>query len=203
MSKQYLISVATADELSPLFIAGALPCSVLITGVGMMQCASTLSYYLSQHTFDYILHVGIAGAVNKTFKIGELVQVNKSYMPELGCENKEDFIPIDQLGLSNYAPFEFENTSLDVTQLKLATAWSVNKVHGFQPTIDATFLRYKADIETMESAAIASVCQRFKIPFNEVRCISNYVENRNRAAWDIPLAIHNLCNYVSVFSWPQ
>jgi futalosine hydrolase len=44
----------------------------------------------------------------------------------------------------------------------------------------------------MEGAAVAYVCERFDVPWVQIRAISNMVEPRNRSAWDIPLAIKNL-----------
>jgi nucleoside phosphorylase len=36
------------------------------------------------------------------------------------------------------------------------------------------------------------VCLSQKVPFAALRAISNKVETRNKAAWNIPLAIQNL-----------
>jgi len=44
----------------------------------------------------------------------------------------------------------------------------------------------------MEGAAFFYVCQLQKIPHIQIRSISNYVEPRNRANWNISLAIKNL-----------
>ena len=35
-------------------------------------------------------------------------------------------------------------------------------------------------------------CQNAGVPCVQLRAISNYVERRNKLAWDIPLAIQNL-----------
>ena len=44
----------------------------------------------------------------------------------------------------------------------------------------------------MEGAAFFYACLMMQVPFLEIRSISNHVEPRNRAAWDIPLAIGQL-----------
>ena len=44
----------------------------------------------------------------------------------------------------------------------------------------------------MEGAAFFYACLLAKIPFLEIRSISNYVEARNRETWNLPLAINNL-----------
>lgn len=40
--------------------------------------------------------------------------------------------------------------------------------------------------ENMEGAAVALVCTRLRIPFCEIRGISNPVEDRNLSRWDLP-----------------
>jgi futalosine hydrolase len=44
----------------------------------------------------------------------------------------------------------------------------------------------------MEGAAFMFVCELENIPYVQIRAVSNYVEKRNREAWNIPLAIVNL-----------
>jgi futalosine hydrolase len=50
-------------------------------------------------------------------------------------------------------------------------------------------LRFNAICENMEGAAAAHICTLYDMPFLELRAISNRVENRNKDAWDIALAI--------------
>jgi len=47
-------------------------------------------------------------------------------------------------------------------------------------------------VESMEGAAFFYACLMAEVPFLEIRSISNFVEPRNRDAWDLPLAIGNL-----------
>jgi futalosine hydrolase len=44
----------------------------------------------------------------------------------------------------------------------------------------------------MEGAAFLFVCENERIPYVQIRAVSNYVEKRNRDAWNIPLALSNL-----------
>jgi futalosine hydrolase len=48
----------------------------------------------------------------------------------------------------------------------------------------------------MEGIAFFHACLHHSLDFLELRSISNYVESRNRAAWNIPLAIQNVNNLV-------
>jgi len=69
---------------------------------------------------------------------------------------------------------------------------SVNKVHGNSSSIEQLQKQFDADLESMEGAAFFQACLIEKIPFLQVRSISNYVESRNRDNWDIPGAIEAL-----------
>jgi len=43
----------------------------------------------------------------------------------------------------------------------------------------------------MEGAAVAQVCQQYKVPFLEIRGVSNMVEDRNLQNWDLAGAAEN------------
>jgi len=47
-------------------------------------------------------------------------------------------------------------------------------------------------VESMEGAAFMSTCLIHKVPFAQVRAVSNLVERRNRESWKMAEAIHNL-----------
>jgi futalosine hydrolase len=48
--------------------------------------------------------------------------------------------------------------------------------------------RFQAICENMEGAAGAHICLLFEVPFLELRGISNMVEDRQKAEWDIARA---------------
>ena len=68
----------------------------------------------------------------------------------------------------------------------------MNKVHGNEESIDRLLKQFDVEVESMEGAAVALVCEQENIPYIQLRGISNYVTKRNRDAWDIPLAVKNL-----------
>ena len=57
--------------------------------------------------------------------------------------------------------------------------------------------RLNVDVESMEGASIFKVCNEFGVSCVQIRAISNNVEKRNKANWNMPLAIHNLNNQVA------
>jgi futalosine hydrolase len=51
---------------------------------------------------------------------------------------------------------------------------------------------YQADLESMEGAAFFYACLAEGVPFIEIRSVSNYVAERDKSYWNIPLAIQKL-----------
>ena len=52
--------------------------------------------------------------------------------------------------------------------------------------------RYKAALESMEGAALHYICRDVNIPFIQIRSVSNYVGERNKAHWKMKEAIYQL-----------
>jgi futalosine hydrolase len=67
-----------------------------------------------------------------------------------------------------------------------------NISHGAPESIARISSGFDPDVESMEGAAVFYVCLHEKVPFLEIRAISNFVESRDTTKWDIPLAIENL-----------
>ena len=81
--------------------------------------------------------------------------------------------------------------------LPKANGITVQTVHGNEQSI--ALLRQRnpsASIESMEGAAVFYAGQLEGIPVIEIRSVSNPVEPRNRAGWDIQGAIHSLNQFL-------
>jgi futalosine hydrolase len=195
-----LVVAATEAELSGIyehfklqpaaFVEGP-GFDILITGVGMTATAFALGRRLSD-TYSLLLNLGIAGAFDRKIPLGALVQVCKETFSELGAEDKEDFITLDELGFGTgtIEPVPVKNPML--TGLIKGSGITVNTVHGNTESIAKIALRLNPTIESMEGAAVFYAAQQTQTPCIQVRSISNYVEERNKAAWKIGLAIKNL-----------
>lgn len=198
-----LIVAATLSEIQPLLKELNLregenlyknnQISVLVTGVGMVATAFALGKHLAACQYDFALNLGIAGSFDRSLGLGEVVNVTKDLFAELGAEDGDEFISIDELGFGkqqtqNLPTFQPSNT----TRLKQVRAITVNKVHGNETSIAKTVQRLKPQIESMEGAAFFYGCTQAGLPCAQVRGISNYVERRNRGSWNIGLAVKNL-----------
>jgi futalosine hydrolase len=170
--------------------------STLITGVGMVATAFALGKHLATNQYDLAINLGIGGSFDGNIALGEVVEVIEDRFSELGAEDDKAFLTIEQLGFgeSIYGPtFELPR-SLNIRKVSAVT---VNTVHGNQATIDELLHRVDAQLESMEGAAFFYACKQADIPCMQIRAVSNYVEKRNRDAWQIGLAIKNLNTFVA------
>lgn len=173
---------------------------VLVTGVGMVATTHYVTKTVAHNKFDVVLNIGIAGSFNAQYAIGSVVNVTQDCLAELGAENDTAFIPMDTLGfvprneLIIDALFNLYNRSL--AQLPRVKGITVNTVHGNAHSIAKVQQLYSPDVETMEGAAVLYVCAMQQQLVVQLRAISNRVEVRNTANWNVALAITNLTTEV-------
>jgi futalosine hydrolase len=111
------------------------------------------------------------------------------------------------LGLIGKNEFPFNNGMIEnkwdlthpiIDKLPKVNGITVNMVHGNEDSIAKVFQLFHPITESMEGAAFLYACRMENIPCLQLRSISNYVEKRNREAWNIPLALQNL--HKTIFS---
>lgn len=167
---------------------------IVVSGVGMVATAYALGVELSKNNYDLALNVGVAGSFNRRIALGDVVQVTEDVLSELGAEDDEDFLSLEELELGE-TRFYQSDTSY-TTSLKKVNAITVNTVHGEEDSILLIKERLNPQIESMEGAAFFYACEEANITGIQVRAISNYVEKRNKANWNMPLAILNLNKWI-------
>jgi futalosine hydrolase len=103
-----------------------------------------------------------------------------------------------KLDSANDAPFEkksLPNNFLNqYNLLKLPTkkGVTINTITTEKKIIERYRTKYKAQIESMEGAALHYIGRDLSIPFIQIRAVSNYVGERNKAKWKMQEAIYNL-----------
>jgi futalosine hydrolase len=212
-----LVVAATAAEVDP-FVAGlsrvadAGPRStryaglghqidVLITGVGMVATSSWCSRALSNQRFDMALNFGVCGSFKAAFDPGTVVHVVSDRLVELGAEDGNSFLTIQQMNLLAGDEFPFTGGRLVNASPPALSALAgihpvdgitVSTVHGNEVSIARVIQRFNPDVESMEGAAFMYACLIHGVPFAQVRAVSNIVERRNRSAWKLDEAITEL-----------
>lgn len=199
-----LVVAATEFEVGSLKSeVGSRTPDFLITGVGMVATAFALGRHLATHQYDLAINLGIAGSFDRNIVLGEIAEVVEDSFSELGAEDDEDFVTIDQLGFgeSTFKPSK-RLYDLGLTNIRQVSAITVNTVHGNDISIKNLTNRIQPQLESMEGAAFFYACNQAGVPCLQIRAVSNYIEKRNRDAWQIPLAIKNLNTFAAdLFSW--
>lgn len=212
-----LIVAATAREIAPLigqlahdadrhsrltsYTSAGHEIDVLITGVGMVATAAWTPRELIGTHYDLALNLGVCGSFNPGIPPGTVVHVVSDRLAELGAEDGDAFLTIQQMGLlgDDEAPFtngrlvnSWPPANAALAGLQKVDGVTVNTVHGHEPTIALMKERFNPDVESMEGAAFMYVCLIHGVPFAQVRAVSNIVERRNRAAWKLDDAVRAL-----------
>lgn len=160
------------------------------TGVGVASTAMRLA--LLAPAYDLVVNIGLAGAYNPQLVLGDVVRVAHDALADYGIDDNGQFVPLHLSGLSAYAPAPIELRSPLCPHLPAVRAITVSTASGSSAIIGSNTTLWHPDIETMEGAAVALVCQHTNVKLLCLRSISNRVEPRNPSAWNIALALSNL-----------
>lgn len=210
-----LLVAATPFEIAPLrqqltrqwtqestgyFRRGKLRIAPLVTGVGLTATAYHLGMALQAERYDLVINAGLGGAIDTGLGLTQVVRVVSERFADLGVEEADGrFTSAHELGLidADEPPFRegrlWDDSAEQNQLLRHVHAISVNRVHGYGPSIAALRDRYpSAQVESMEGAAFFYACLHSRQPMLQLRAISNYVTPRDRDAWRIGPAIEAL-----------
>jgi futalosine hydrolase len=174
---------------------------ILITGMGMTPTAYYLGMQLPASNYDLVINAGICGSYSDALPIGTVINVTEECFCELGAENNDQLISLFDLGLMDpdeppYRSGKLLNNSTPkgsvLRGLRRVRGITSNTIHGHPETIRRIREQFNPDVESMEGAAFFFSCLTSGVPFHQIRAISNFVEERDKSKWDIPLALANL-----------
>ncbi len=174
---------------------------VLTTGVGMVATAARCSRAFAQGRFDVALNFGLCGSFDPGLTPGTVVHVMSDRIAEMGAEDGDAFLTIQQLQLLDEDAFPFRGgqlvnaappASAALASLPAVSGVTVNTVHGNEESIARVLGLFAPQVESMEGAAFMYACLTSAVPFAQVRAVSNVVERRTRTAWRMTEAIANL-----------
>lgn len=170
--------------------------SVLVTGVGIVPTVFHLTKVFSSNNFQFVLNVGIAGAINRKLSIGQTVNIVSEEFALWGSEDNDDFLSVFKTGFQNPNEYPFSNgkilplqSDFNLSLIEKVSGITVQTVTGSVKSIDLLNQHHHADVESMEGAAVFYVASQFNIPAAQIRAISNYVEPRNRDNWKVKDAL--------------
>lgn len=200
-----LLVAATTKEITPFLnyyrhSDNSADIDILITGIGLTATSYTLTKQLSMKRPDLVIQAGIAGCFDKNVLQGSVVVVKQDTIADLSVIENKELKTMFDLGLIKPNQFPFRggwlvNPHSDIlkkTALKAVKAISVNHITTAKQISSLYQHRFQPLIESMEGAALHHVCLMEKVPFLQIRSISNYIGERNKTKWNIKDAVTNL-----------
>lgn len=172
---------------------------VLITGVGMMSTAYSLAKSILNRRPDFILQAGVAGCLNQQLPLTKIVIVENENVGDLGVEENGSFKTLFDLKLIDKNSFPWKNGKLSntlerlrSTGLTIVDGVTVNEISTNKERIAYYRNSLNASVESMEGAALHYVALQEKIPFLQMRSLSNFVGERDKSKWVMDVAVTNL-----------
>ncbi len=201
-----LAIAATEIEMAPFAVectADALPCRTLVTGVGPVETAFRLTRFLceTKKQFEAVVHFGVGGAY-----ILPEQQIQPALMDICFAEQEvagdfgiclEKRVEYLDSALTGEILYDLDKSlaarcrtifhQLGISY-HLGVFITVNSITGHRARGQMLQGRWNGMCENMEGAAAVRVCREFNLPSAELRCISNYVEDRDLSTWCLPEA---------------
>ena len=172
---------------------------VLITGVGMLQATHAITKAVIHFKPQLVLQAGIGGSLSTHFSIGDVVAIKNECIGDVGVEEHKKFRSAFDLALINENHFPWSkgrlvntNQLLSGVGLPIANGVTVNQITTHAARIDYYNKSLGSDVESMEGAALHYVCLMEKISFLQIRAISNFAGERDKANWKIESSISKL-----------
>ena len=199
-----LLIAATAKEIGPFFeyyrnTKKTQNIDILITGIGLTATTYRLLKQLQIKRPDLVIQAGVAGCFDRKIPLGTVVAVKKETIADQSVVELKKLKTLFDLQLIPHDQFPFKkgwlenkNETLKKLKLKRVDAISVNEITTSKQRVRFYEKSFKPAIESMEGAALHYTCLMEKIPFIQLRSISNYIAERDKTKWKIKEAIINL-----------
>ncbi|MDQ7032166.1 MAG: futalosine hydrolase [Desulfonauticus sp.] len=176
----------------------------LVTGISVLNSAFFLPLALQEHCFDLVINLGLAGSFSEQIPLGDIVLCKQEIWPEFGVLTEQGvkkellkfFLWEQKQKIDNRLDLHpsqvLKTMSLDLPSCKQVVSLTVSTVTGTKKQAHYLKEKFQADIENMEGFALAYGCAIFKIPFLELRTISNFVGPKTDKSWDVQKAFKSL-----------
>lgn len=192
---------------------GLVDVDTLTLGVGKTAAAVSLYGLLrARPTARAVLLFGVAGAFPDRHRdqpapvrLGQVAVVGSDRFGDEGVATPNGFEPVrlaaayatgrgDVLGDPGVFPAHKRMAAEAAARLgvPVVRGVTVSTCSGVDDLSQALHRRSGADVESMEGAAVAYVCQKLELPLLHVRAISNWTGDRDRGEWNLGAAVDAL-----------
>jgi len=170
---------------------------LLISGIGQLQTAYALQSRIRFERPALVIQAGIGGS-SAMDDMGKVFAIGSEQIADLGVMEATGFTDIFNMGLENRDRFPFRDGKLENpyksllqwTGLPVLDGITVNEIKS------TDFPGYQRNpfriVESMEGAALHFVCLMEKVPFLQIRSVSNMIGDRDKSRWKIKDALKKL-----------
>lgn len=202
-----LVVAATAIEIRPFLeqlenpaVMAKIPeTDVLISGIGLTATTYSLSRQLRIKRPGLVIQAGVGGCFDPGIPLGSVMAVKQEAIADQSVIELNQLRTLFDLQLVPQDQYPYKkgwllNKSevLKKTRLKKVKGISVNEITTSRQKVRFYQETFQPVVESMEGAALHYVCLMEKIPFIQLRAVSNYIAERNKQNWNMKESILNL-----------
>lgn len=166
-------------------------CVLVESGVGKVNAARTTQILIDNIKVDYIFNIGVAGGVDKSLSVGDIVLGEKlvqhdfdttafghqkGMVPGVGLYAESDvyLLTLADSVLKSLEDISFKRGIIASGDIFCTETWMSEKINK----------KFNALCVEMEGASIAQVCYLSHVPFLIIRSISDVPNNNNVVTYE-------------------
>ena len=181
-----------------------------LTGIGAVQACHCVTREVvaaaaAGDPYNLVVNLGIAGSYDlKAFPIGSAAVISREHFADLGFGSEEGFSDLFQYGILEKDDFPYTKGALArqllpyphiekvLEKYGAGAGATVQCVTGTQARCNEIVAMYNPQIESMEGAGVYYAALMEKVPFFELRTVSNAVGERDTSKWESKAALDTL-----------
>lgn len=181
-----------------------------LTGIGAVQACHCVTREVvaaaaAGEPYNLVVNLGIAGSYDlEAFPIGSAAVISREYFADLGFGSEEGFSDLFQYGILEKDDFPYTKGALArqllpyphiekvLEKYGAGAGATVQCVTGTQARCNEIVAMYDPQIESMEGAGVYYAALMEKVPFFELRTVSNAVGERDTSKWESKAALDTL-----------
>lgn len=169
-----------------------------ITGIGSLMASHSLTQGVVKLKPDFIVQASIAGSFSPQLLPPQVVVIKDEILGDLGVQEEDDFKDIFDLKLQEPSIFPYYKKCLTnpllenkttYYDLPIVNAVTINEITTNPKRIELLKQKYQPAVESMEGAVLHYIGIMEKIPFLQIRAVSNMVGERDKTKWQMKEAI--------------
>lgn len=181
-----------------------------LTGIGAVQACHCVTREVVAAAavgdpYNLVVNLGIAGSYDlEAFPIGSAAVISREHFADLGFGSEEGFSDLFQYGILEKDDFPYTKGALArqllpyphiekvLEKYGAGAGATVQCVTGTQARCKEIVAMYNPQIESMEGAGVYYAALMEKVPFFELRTVSNAVGERDTSKWESKAALDTL-----------